>query len=52
VSNTSSCEHSTSDRRRLEKNAQRGMAVEYAIIALLIGLAAFQILFTIGTKAI
>ena len=48
VSNTSSRKHATSDLRRLEK---RGMAVEYAIIALLIGLAAFQVVFAIGTKA-
>jgi hypothetical protein len=51
VSNTSSREDLTSDRRRLEKDAQRGMAVEYAIVVLLIGLAAFQIVFAIGTKA-
>jgi hypothetical protein len=37
--------------RRLNKISQRGMTIEYTLIILLTGFAAFQILFAIGAKA-
>ena len=38
--------------RRLKKNGQRGRAVEYTLIALLITFAALQAFFAVGLKAI
>ena len=38
--------------RRLKKNGQRGRAIEYTLIALLISFAALQAFFAVGLKAI
>ena len=38
--------------RRLRKNGQRGMAIEYTLVALLITFAALQAFFAVGLKAI
>jgi len=38
--------------RRLKRNGQRGRAVEYTLIALLVTFAALQAFFTVGLKAI
>jgi hypothetical protein len=38
--------------RRLKMNGQRGRAIEYTLIALLITFAALQAFFTVGLKAI
>ena len=38
--------------RRLKKNGQRGRAVEYTLVALLITFAALQAFFAVGLKAI
>jgi Flp pilus assembly pilin Flp len=38
--------------RRLRKSGQRGRAIEYTLIALLIAFAAIQAFFTVGAKAI
>ena len=38
--------------RRLKKNGQRGRAIEYTLIALLITFAALQAFFAVGLKAI
>jgi Flp pilus assembly pilin Flp len=38
--------------RRLKKSGQRGRAIEYTLIALLIAFAALQAFFTVGVKAI
>jgi len=38
--------------RRLKKNGQRGRAIEYTLIALLITFAALQAVVTVGAKAI
>jgi hypothetical protein len=49
MSNTSNREHSTHNLRRLAKN---GMLVEYVLIAFLMGLAVFQVVFVLGTKTL
>ena len=38
--------------RRLKKGGQRGRAIEYSLIALLIAFAALQAFFAVGVKAI
>jgi len=38
--------------RRFKKNGQRGRAIEYTLIALLITFAALQAFFAVGLKAI
>jgi len=38
--------------RRLKKSGHRGMTIEYTLIALLIASAAFQVLITVGVKAV
>ena len=38
--------------RRLKKNAQRGMRIEYALIALLVAFAGLQAYFVFGAKGI
>jgi Flp pilus assembly pilin Flp len=38
--------------RRLKKNGQRGRAIEYTLIALLITFAALQAFFAVGLKTI
>jgi Flp pilus assembly pilin Flp len=38
--------------RRLKKNGQRGRAIEYTLIALLITFAGLQAFFAVGLKAI
>jgi hypothetical protein len=38
--------------RRLKKSGQRGMRIEYALIALLIAFAALQAFFVFGPRAI
>jgi Flp pilus assembly pilin Flp len=38
--------------RRLKKSGQRGRAIEYTLIALLIAFAALQAFFAVGVKAI
>jgi Flp pilus assembly pilin Flp len=38
--------------RRLKKNGQRGMAIEFTLIALLLAFAAIQAFFAVGLKAI
>jgi Flp pilus assembly pilin Flp len=38
--------------RRLKKRGQRGMRIEYALIALLIAFAALQAFFVFGPRAI
>ena len=38
--------------RRLKKTGQRGRAIEYTLIALLITFAAVQAIFAVGLKAI
>jgi Flp pilus assembly pilin Flp len=38
--------------RRLKKNGQRGKAIEYTLIALLITFAALQGFFSVGLRAI
>jgi Flp pilus assembly pilin Flp len=38
--------------RRLKKNGQRGRAIEYVLIALLITFTALQAFFAVGLKAI
>jgi hypothetical protein len=38
--------------RRLKKNGQRGKAIEYTLIALLITFAALQAFFAVGLRAI
>jgi Flp pilus assembly pilin Flp len=37
--------------RRLKKSGQRGKAIEYTLIALLIAFAALQAFFAVGLKA-
>jgi len=38
--------------QRLKKSGHRGMTIEYALIALLIASAAFQVLIAVGVKAV
>ena len=38
--------------RRLKKTCQRGMAIEYTLIALLLTFAALRAFFAVGLKAI
>jgi hypothetical protein len=38
--------------RRLQKSGQRGRAIEYTLVALLITFAALQAFFAVGLKAI
>jgi hypothetical protein len=37
--------------RRLKKRGQRGFAIEYTLIALMLAFAAFQVLLAVGAKA-
>jgi len=37
--------------RRLKKRRQRGFAIEYTLIALMLAFAAFQVLLAVGAKA-
>jgi hypothetical protein len=37
--------------RRLKKRSQRGLTIEYTLIALMLAFAAFQVLLAVGAKA-
>jgi Flp pilus assembly pilin Flp len=37
--------------RRLKKPSQRGFAIEYTLIAVMLAFAAFQVLLAVGAKA-